>query len=163
MKNFVDIFWLRFEKIIERIILKLVGLFNTTISQNKIDNFIQIAKFSLVGLSNTIISYIVYLILVKINIAYMIANIGAFIVSVLNAFYWNNIYVFKKSSVNKIDMITTLIKTFISYGITGLLLSSFLLYLWIDVIGISMYIAPILNLLITIPLNFLINKFWTFK
>ncbi|MEG2931919.1 MAG: GtrA family protein [Ruthenibacterium sp.] len=29
--------------------------------------------------------------------------------------------------------------------------------------GVSEWIAPVINLVITIPLNFILNKFWTFK
>lgn len=37
--------------------------------------------------------------------------------------------------------------------------------LWIEVafFSVSKSIAPIVNLLVTIPLNFVINKLWTFK
>jgi len=38
-----------------------------------------------------------------------------------------------------------------------------LLWLWTDVIGISKFLAPLISLLITVPVNFLMNKFWTFK
>ena len=36
---------------------------------------------------------------------------------------------------------------------------------WIEVtfFAVSKSIAPIVNLLVTIPLNFIINKLWTFK
>ena len=38
-----------------------------------------------------------------------------------------------------------------------------LLWFWIDACGVSEYVAPIINLLVTVPLNFLLNKFWAFK
>jgi putative flippase GtrA len=53
-------------------------------------------------------------------------------------------------------------KTYLSYGAT-FLLSTVLLYLEVDVWQWSAVIAPVANLLITIPLNFLLNKFWAFK
>lgn len=56
-----------------------------------------------------------------------------------------------------------LIKTYISYSFTGLFLNSILLILWVKICGMSEFVAPILNLLISVPLNFLINKFWAFK
>ena len=52
-------------------------------------------------------------------------------------------------------------KTYVSYGGTSLL-SIFLLWLEVSIFGVSKIIAPVVNLLITIPLNFIINKFWTF-
>ena len=50
---------------------------------------------------------------------------------------------------------------FFSYGGTSLL-STFLLWLEVQ-LGVSKVIAPVVNLIITIPLNFVINKFWTFR
>lgn len=55
-----------------------------------------------------------------------------------------------------------LIKVYISYGST-FLLSTGLLYLMVDIAGISEYIAPLINLCATVPLNFVLNKFWVFK
>lgn len=126
---------------------------------------IQFIKFGLVGVSNTLISLLVYYILVYFKCNYIIANTLGFIISVLNAYYWNNKYVFKqnkevenapKSKWKK------LLKVYASYGVT-FLLSTFLLYVMVDCLHVSEYIAPIINLCITIPLNFIFNKFWAFK
>jgi len=38
-----------------------------------------------------------------------------------------------------------------------------LLYLWVDIVGISNIIAPLINIIMIIPLNFLLNKLWVFK
>lgn len=38
-----------------------------------------------------------------------------------------------------------------------------LLSLWIQVLHISEYIAPVINLVISVPVNFWINKFRAFK
>jgi putative flippase GtrA len=50
----------------------------------------------------------------------------------------------------------------VSYGGTSLL-SMLLLWIEVQLFGVNKVIAPVVNLLITIPLNFLINKFWTFR
>ena len=42
-------------------------------------------------------------------------------------------------------------------------LDSLLLVFWVEAIGIPEALAPVLNLCITIPLNFFINKYWTFR
>lgn len=123
------------------------------------NNIYQFIKFGLVGCSNTVISLAIYYVLVYFKINYIIANIVGFIVSVLNAYYWNSKYVFKSNNNNKKSKI---IKTYCSYGLT-FLLSNGLLYFQVDILGISKIIAPIVSLLVTIPTNFLLNKFWTFK
>lgn len=127
------------------------------------ESFIQFVKFSLVGFSNTLISYIVYLCLIYFDIHYLVASIVGFVISVINSFYWNNKYVFKSNCNNTKSIFFMFIKTFISYAGTGLLLANLLLYVWVDMLKIQEFIAPLINLGITIPLNFLLNKFWAFK
>ena len=123
----------------------------------------QFIKFGIVGVSNTLIAYIAYSICVYIGIHYLIANAIGFFISVLNAYYWSDRFVFKKGEGESRSAIWTLIKTYIAYGSTGLLLASILLYLYVDKFQISEYIAQLLVLVVTIPLNFIINKFWSFK
>ena len=37
-----------------------------------------------------------------------------------------------------------------------------LVYLWIEILKISKYIAPLLNLTISVPVNYILNKSWAF-
>lgn len=123
----------------------------------------QFIKFGIVGLSNTIISYVVYLILIKFGIHYLIASGAGFVVSVLNSFFWNNKYVFTAKNDEVRNPWKTLAKTFISYAGTGLILSNILLVFWIEILKLPDWIGPILNLVITVPLNFVLNKLWAYK
>jgi len=129
----------------------------------KIECIFQLIKFGLVGFSNTLVFYFLYVILIYLNVPYLLANVIAFIVSVLNSFYWNNKYVFKRKEGEKRNIYVTLFKTFIAYAWTGLVLNNFLLVFFIEIIRVSKYLAPALVLIVTIPLNFLINKFWSFN
>ena len=79
-----------------------------------------------------------------------------------------------------------LFKVFATNSFTGLLLTSLLLKFWLDIAGLpkgmepasaalaqsgleisarklAEYVAPVINLCITTPLNFIINKFWTYR
>lgn len=123
----------------------------------------QFIKFGIVGISNTLIAYVTYSICVYIGIHYLIANAIGFFISVMNAYYWSDRFVFKKEEDESRSTIWTLAKTYIAYGSTGLLLASILLYLYVDKLHISEYLAQLLVLVVTIPLNFIINKFWSFK
>ncbi len=125
-------------------------------------NIQQFIKFGFVGLSNTIISYVIYAVLVYFGLNYIVCNVISCIVSVLNSFYWNNKYVFKEDKEVR-SPLKTLAKTFMAYGFTGLILSNVLLLIWVDVLNISKYIAPIINLIFTVPVNYIMNKIWAFK
>jgi len=124
---------------------------------------IQFIKFGIVGLSNTIISYLVYALLVYLGFHYLVASIIAFFISVLNSFFWNSRYVFKKEDGAKRSVLHALVKTFISYAFTGLILQNIFLFVFIDIFHISKYMAPLFSLVITVPLNFIMNKFWAFR
>lgn len=124
---------------------------------------IQFIKFGIVGASNSLIYYGFYLLLLHWNMHYTPANILAFSISVVNSFYWNNKYVFKKKDSGKRNLLKTFIKTYLSYAGTGIILSNILLFIWVEQLGISEKIGPILNLFFTIPINYFANKYWAYR
>ena len=120
----------------------------------------QFIKFGIVGVSNTLLSLVIYYVLVLfVGVHYILANTVAFVISVLNAYYWNSKYVFKRSAGSRPKQLA---KVYASYG-TTFLVSTGLLFLMVDIIGMSEVVAPIINLGVTVPLNFLLNKYWAFR
>jgi len=119
---------------------------------------IQFIKFSIVGLSNTAVNWAIYYALLFFGVYYLIAASVAFIVSVLNAYFWSSRFVFRTNKKN----FSQLAKIYSSYGFT-FALSIAAMYVMVDIIGLSEYIAPLVTIFITVPLNFLLNKFWVFK
>lgn len=123
----------------------------------------QFIKFGMVGVSNTLVSMAVYYLFLWIDEdLYMVGSILGTIVSIANAFIWNDLFVFTGNSKDFKSVMTRLGKTYVSYGGTSLL-SNGLLWLEVALFNVGKVWAPVVNLLITIPLNYLINKFWTFK
>lgn len=145
-------------------------------------SFIQFLKFGIVGILNTVINYFVYMFFVKIGTHYMLANLMGFLVSTFNAFIWGNCFVFQENKEYRI-WYKVLFKTYISYFL-GFVLNSLFLVLWIDVLNIgsfkivtsvvdffsirvadeklSQLLAPVFNVFITTPINFIVNKFWAY-
>lgn len=122
----------------------------------------QFIKFGIVGLSNTLISLAVYEACLYLGVHYLLADPIGLIISVVNAYYWNNRCVFgdgqKKPFAHHVRMY---LKSLTAYGGT-FVLNLLLLMLWVEAVGIPEWLAPFLNLVITIPLNFVVNKYWTF-
>lgn len=156
---------------IDRILHFLIyTLFKINLDEGKFIALVEFVKFGIVGLSNTVISYVIYLLALvgcnrtgfMVNYDYLFATVISFILSVLWSFYWNKRFVFKLDSDIK-TTILALIKTYISYSFTGLFLSSVLAVFWVEILGVSKIISPILNLVISVPVNFILNKFWAFK
>ena len=123
-------------------------------------NYVKFIKFSFVGCSNTVICLAVYYFGLYIGLHYLIAYATGFLVSVCNAFFWNNKYVFKDKQEN--NSARAFIKLVASYGVT-FILSIGIMSIFVEVIHIPSTIAPLLKLIITIPLNFILNKVWVFK
>lgn len=132
--------------------------------------FIQFIKFGIVGVSNTLVSYLLNLLclflLDKYDVAYdyVIANTVAFVLSVLWSFYWNERFVFtEKQDSYQSNRLVRLLKMYLSYGFTGIILNNVLSFLWISVLGISKVIAPLINSAVGVPINYVLNKKWTFE
>ena len=156
------------EKIYMFFVELLFKIIKKDLTDKKRQTFKEFLQFGLVGVSNTIISYLLYvvtLLLVSksgVKFDYIIANIVSWLLSVLWSFYWNNKFVFKKEEGEKRNIWAALFKTYVSYGFTGLILNNILSVLWVSVLHISKMLAPIINLVISIPINFFMNKLWAF-
>lgn len=123
----------------------------------------QFIKFGLVGVSNTLVSWICYYFFLWIDESlYLIGGIVGTVLSIANAFFWNDRFVFKNGNNDCRSKLKRLGKTYISYGGTSLL-GMVLLWVEVNIFNISKVIAPPINLAITVPLNFLFNKYWTFS
>lgn len=139
------------------------------ISEQAIESVTQFIMFGIVGTSNTIISYLINVLVLTLLRPYGLAwdyiagNIVAFLLSVLWSFYWNNRIVFTQKEGHHRSLWKALLKAYAAYGFTGIILNNILSWLWITVFHISKYIAPLINLMVNVPLNFVINKLWTFR
>ena len=125
--------------------------------------FWQFFKFGLVGLSNAAVSMLVYYIVLWLNPnCYLLGSILGTIISIANAFFWNDRFVFASDDKNVLRSLKRLGKTYVSYGATSAV-SILLLYLEVELFGFSKVISPVVNIIILTPVNFIVNKFWTFK
>lgn len=149
----------------------LCNLLHIKLSQQGWENVLQFVRFGIVGLSNTVVGYLIYAVTLGLlqryhvwpKADYFAAQVVMFLLSVLWSFYWNNKAVFQQEEGEKRNVFAALMKTYTTYAFTGLLLSEALLFLWVDTLHISKFAAPIINLLITVPLNFFLQKFWAFR
>ena len=134
--------------------------------------FMQFVKFALVGVTNTIVSYLIIAITIfTLNNTVgshpankFIANCVGWFLSVIWAYMLSSRFVFKESEDGeKRVWWQTLLKTYAAYAFTGLGISNLVSLVSVDIFGISEYIAPAITLVISVPINFLINKFWAYK
>lgn len=156
------------------------------LENEKLKPLVQFVKFGIVGVMNTLISYgtemLCYYVLFSglnfsaitrflaffginadansVNIVF--SSVLAFVISVTNSYLLNNRFVFASGQKTFSMHLKAYFKTMFCYAITGLIISpAFKLFL--NNMGVAYYIAGFVSLIITVPLNFLLNKFWAFR
>lgn len=127
------------------------------------DLLIQFIKFGAVGAVNTVLSYVItngayYL----LHLHEQVSNIIAFVITVFISFILNGKFVFTENKEDR-NFWKALLKVYASYSVTGVFLTAILLYLEEQLLGIPHYIATLMNLVVTIPVNFILNKFWAYN
>lgn len=152
--------------------MKLFNILDNNERQTKFQKtFSQFIKFGIVGFSNTLLSYVLYVAALYICVTlkifttydYLLALFISFIISVAWSFYWNRKFVFKVSQQSGKEFLVSLFKTYCSYALSGLVIAEILQVLLVEYCDISKWISPIIILIVTVPLNFVLNKFWAFK
>ncbi len=127
------------------------------------ETIIQFIKFGIIGAINTGLSYGItnggyYL----LHLHEQVSNVLAFVITVFISFLLNGNFVFKENQ-EKRSFWKSLLRVYAAYSITGLFLMAVLLFVEEQLLGIPHYIATLMNLVVTVPLNFLLNKFWAYK
>lgn len=120
-------------------------------------------RFCFAGLFSAVVMFSTYYIVYFLSKNYYLANVFGFILSTANSFFMNKRFVFQKESISTKNAIYEYMKSMAIYSFTGLILSNILLHIWIVNLNISELIAPIINVLIVTPLNYILNKLWTFN
>lgn len=123
-------------------------------------SFIQLKRFLITGGISTLISYSTFIISLHLfNMHYILANFAAFIVSITFGYNCNKRWSFGGDH-HKPSHIIEYLAIYIS---SSLILSTIILKVTIDYIGIIPEIAYIFSLCITTCINFLGVKFLVFK
>ncbi|MCM1101821.1 MAG: GtrA family protein [Clostridium sp.] len=124
----------------------------------------QFIKFGAVGVINTVLSYLIT------NVSYygfrlheQICNLLSFVITVLISYLLNSRFVFRQQEGERQPWYKELAKVYASYALTELVLMGVLLFVQERLWGIPHFIATLVNLCVTVPLNFVLNKFWAYR
>ena len=129
---------------------------------------VQVFLFGLVGFSSALVNLGIYNLVLWIlqmlcwfpGFDFLVAQFFGFAISVAWAFWFNRRYVFRTPGAPWKE---SLIKVYITYSLTGIGLSSLLSLLWVHVFGLPKEIVTLLNDTLCFPVNFLLNKYWSFR
>lgn len=123
----------------------------------------EIINYLVFGVLTTVVNFVVYIGLTKgINVNEVLANVIAWIVSVIFAYITNKIYVFESET----KSIKEIIKEFISFVacrlFSGILdIGSF--YLFVTILKVNDILAKVVVSVLVVILNYIFSKIFIFK
>jgi putative flippase GtrA len=121
--------------------------------------FLQFLKFGIVGVSNTLIFFAVYTLLLKVfGVWYVAASGIGFAVGAVNGFLWNRAWTFK----GHVGDALTPVRWFVVQT-CGLLLNLGLVYLFVDGVGLGELVGQAVTIVIVTLVTFFVNRAWTFR
>jgi putative flippase GtrA len=119
----------------------------------------QFVKFGIVGVSNTLIFFLVYTLLLKVfGVWYVAASGIGFAVGATNGFLWNRRWTFREH----VGDALTPVRWFVVQT-SGLFLNLGLVYLLVDGAGLGELLGQAVTIVIVTLTTFFANRAWTFK
>jgi putative flippase GtrA len=120
---------------------------------------LQFVKFGIVGVSNTLIAFAVYTLLLKVfGVWYVAASGIGFAVGAVNGFLWNRAWTFR----GHVGDALTPVRWFVVQT-CGLLLDLALVYLFVDGVGLDELLGQAVTTVIVTLITFFVNRAWTFR
>ena len=120
---------------------------------------VQFVKFGIVGVSNTLIFFLVYTLLLKVfGVWYVAASGIGFAVGAINGFLWNRRWTFR----GHVGDALTPVRWFVVQT-SGLLVNLGLVYLLVDGVGFDKLSGQAVTIAIVTTLTFFANRAWTFR
>ena len=122
-------------------------------------NWVQLAKFSVVGATGYVINLAVYTALLRgAGFHYVAAATCSFLVAVTNNYLWNRLWTFhaQRGHVGW-QGLRFLIVALVAYAANLALLSALIAF------GVDKVLAQAIAVILVTPLNFIGNKLWSFR
>lgn len=120
---------------------------------------LQFVKFGIVGVSNTVIAFAVYTLLLKaFGVWYVAASGIGFAIGAVNGFLWNRAWTFK----GHVGDALTPVRWFVVQG-CGLLLDLGLVYVLVDGAGMDKLLGQAVTTVVVTVITFFVNRAWTFR
>jgi len=115
-------------------------------------------RFLVVGGINTMVGYGAYTLFLSISLPYLLANTLATIIGVINSYLWNRFFTFK----SKGRALTEIIRFSVVY-LFSYCFSMLFLYLIVGSLGVNVYIAGALNIIVVTAISWFGHKNFSFK
>ena len=123
-------------------------------------NWLQLIKFCAVGASGYAVNLCVFAAFIELLDAHhLVAATAAFVVAVLNNFWWNRHWTFRARGGHAGFQAAR----FFTISIAAFLFAAAMLEVLVSVAGVAELPAQAISIVLATPLNFIGNKMWSFR
>jgi putative flippase GtrA len=123
-------------------------------------NWVQLVKFCTVGASGYVVNLSVFALCVEaLGVHHLPAATAAFVVAVLNNFWWNRFWTFRVRRGHAGFQAAR----FFAVSVAAFLVAASILELLVSVAGLPKLAAQAISIVAATPLNFIGNKMWSFS
>jgi len=118
----------------------------------------QFVKYGLVGVTNTLAYYAVYVVCVHFGMWYLAASALAFTVGAVNSYLLNRNWTFRVRAGHR-----TTVAPYVVVQIGGLLGNLGVIFLMVDGLGVGKFEGQAIAIVVVVLGMFVANRYWTFK
>jgi putative flippase GtrA len=123
-------------------------------------NWLQLMKFCAVGASGYVVNLSVFAAFVGLlDTHHLVAATAAFVVAVLNNFWWNRHWTFRARG----GRAGFQAARFFTVSVAAFVFAAAVLELLVSVVGVAELPAQAMSIIAATPLNFIGNKMWSFR
>ena len=116
---------------------------------------LQFGKFAVVGVANTVLSFLIYAALIHVGVFYVIAQVTAFLIGAIQSYVVNRYWTFSLPGFS-----TATLVRYLSAQLMILALSAALLIVCVEFIGLHKLTAQAVVLPLTSITNFILIRSW---
>lgn len=125
---------------------------------------VRVARFAIVGTLNALITALVVWLLMHIEgESYIVANVAAYVVAQIHNFIWCKYWIFPLQANTRKNNIWHQMLFFLCAFLTAYGAQFLFLLMLVELLGCNEYLAQFLGLFVYGAINFLTNKFVTFR
>src|SRR6187549_1279241 len=122
-------------------------------------NWVQLAKFCTVGATGYVVNLVVYTLLLRgLDLHYLLAATGSFLVAVTSNYTWNRLWTFRGQR----GHVAYQGLRFLVVSTLALVANLALLYVLVR-LDVDKVLAQAIAIVLVTPLNFVGNKLWSFR
>ena len=135
---------------------------NVILNILKVTDVGQFIRFSLVGVSNTLVFYAIYLVILWLGFSFVVAVTAGTVVGIVNSYVLNKVFTFRSGKKSTGKLMGEKIR-FVTVYVVQYFVNIAVISVCVNVFGIRAELAGLPGIGIAVAVSFFGHKYWTFR